>query len=314
MKRPDELQIFDIQGFSLHDGPGCRTLVFFSGCPLRCFWCANPEGQQQRRRLLFRSGRCRSCFTCIQACPNGAVSRLDSSPYPHLDRSGCDRCGDFICAEACPGEALVVSGRRITIAQLMQILNRDRFYWGSRGGVTIGGGEPFQQPQPLLTLLTACREAYIHTAVETCGAAAADDFDAALPLLDWLILDLKHLDEEAHRRGTGASNRSILENLRRLCRSDWPGRLLIRLTLVPGFNDDVGHLERLARFLFDLGIAEIQILPLHHLGASKYDQLGLDDPATQVPVPDAGKMADSAAIFRSRGLVCHLGAEESIPE
>jgi len=245
----------------------------------------------------------------MSACPFEAIGKLEGSPYPHFDRSRCEACDDFSCADVCLGEALVVSGRMMGVGEIMKILNRDRFYWGSRGGVTFGGGEPFGQPSPLLQLLTACRDTYIHTAVETSGAARPADFSAALPFIDWLFFDIKHLESKAHRKGTGLGNELIQENLKALCQSTWPGRLLIRFTVVPGFNDDWDHLVKLALFLCNLGITDIEIQPLHHLGASKYTQLGQTDAASALLVPSPARMLEIAGIFRAHSLNCFEGGE-----
>jgi len=201
-----------------------------------------------------------------------------------------------------------MAGKTVAAGEVLKVLERDRFYWGGRGGVTFSGGEPLQQPVFLRLLLEACRLAQIHTAVETSGQCAGDTLAGVLPWIDWLFFDIKHLDGDAHRLGTGMDNRQILENLEAVRRSGWPGRLMIRLTVVPGFNDSGGHLRRLAAFLGDLGIKEINLLPLHRLGQSKYRQLGLEDRSAGIAPPTARQMDQAAAVFLSHGLQCHVGS------
>jgi pyruvate formate lyase activating enzyme len=302
--------IFDIQGYSVHDGPGCRTLVFLSGCPLRCAWCANPEGQLLRPRLMVRQAKCaHTHYRCVSACPHHAA-RLDSGNiYPAFDRAMCDRCGTLDCVQSCLHEALIVAGRFYNVDDLMRILGRDQGYWGDRGGVTFGGGEPLVQAEFLLAVLRRCRSAYIHTAIETCAHVDRDVLMQALEWADWLFADIKHMDSAEHSRGTGAGNELILDNIRAVASAGWDGRLIIRVPLVPGFNDAAENLLAIAEFVAGLSLREVNLLPFHRLGASKYEQLGLAYAFAEVAAPTAESVHAARGIFEAAGLQCYVGSD-----
>ncbi|MBN1946017.1 MAG: glycyl-radical enzyme activating protein [Bradymonadales bacterium] len=305
--------IFDIQGHAVHDGPGCRTLVFLSGCSLRCRWCANPEGQLMRPRLMVAANRCADhCTRCLKACPQGAI-RLDPLGTPgkrlRFDRSLCDRCDDFPCVTACYHQALSICGRQIRLDDLMRILQRDRSFWGPEGGVTFTGGEPLVQADFLIAALRECHRSWMHTAVETCAQVPTADLLSALDSLDWLLVDLKQMDPARHRQGTGVDNRLILDNLRAVASSGWSGRLVIRLPLIPGYNDDPVNLAATLRFLEEIGAGELEILPLHRLGQSKYEQLGMADPYVDQSPPSQERVEEIRCFFAAGGIACHCGGD-----
>ncbi|MBC7222650.1 glycyl-radical enzyme activating protein, partial [Candidatus Bipolaricaulota bacterium] len=214
--------IFDIQRFSVHDGPGIRTTVFLKGCPLRCRWCHNPEGISPHPELMFFDYKCLGCCTCARVCPQKAIIFPEAwgengKSLPQLAREKCTGCG--LCAEACPSGAWRLVGQRITVEELVSVLERDLLlYDRSAGGVTFSGGEPLFQPEFLLAALKACKDLGIHTAVDTSGFAPAPLFERIASFVDLFLFDLKPMDEEEHRRYTGASNRPIHENLRVLVR------------------------------------------------------------------------------------------------
>ena len=203
--------LFDIQSFSVHDGPGCRTTLFFMGCPLRCTWCANPEGWESRSRMLYRATKCThkaaGCVRCIKSCPHQALSvdGVGISPIV-IDRSCCTPCTTFECTKACLQEAMVICGKWRSVSDLMKILNRDRHYWGSSGGVTCSGGDALVQMDFLTALLKSCREAYIHTALETSACFVRERFLAAMKYVDFAFIDIKHMDPVKHLEQTGVSN------------------------------------------------------------------------------------------------------------
>jgi pyruvate formate lyase activating enzyme len=297
--------VFDIQGFSVHDGPGCRTLVFLAGCPLRCSWCSNPEGMLRRPRLMYRAERCRPHrFRCVAACPSGAVTPADDGGGVVIDRSYCARCSTLACVDACFSQALAVAGRWLEVDELMAVIRRDSDYWGADGGVTFGGGEPLAQPDFLHAVLERCRRAYIHTAVETSALCDRRHLLAALAWLDWLFVDLKHLDSRRHREETGVGNEDILANLEAVAASGWGGRLVVRVPVVPGFNDDPANLEATADRVRQLGLDEVQLMPFHRLGASKYAQLGLDYRWAEVDGVPPERLAELTGIVTDRGLRC----------
>jgi glycyl-radical enzyme activating protein len=303
--------IFDIQGHSIHDGPGSRTLVFLSGCPLHCAWCCNPEGLLLRQRLMFKQQLCSNCSErCVAACPTGAVVPSVPGGNPvTLNREQCHACENFDCAKACYYGALQISGRWFTVEELMRILNRDRQYWGSGGGVSFSGGEPLLQRHFIAAVLTGCREGYISTAVETTCHIEPDFLRAILPLVDWIFVDIKHMDPLKHYEAVGADNTIILSNIRMIAASGWKGRLIVRAPVIPGFNDSVDNAEATVHFVKEVGLKEINLLPFHRLGTSKYDQLGMVYAFAQQPPPPVSLLSDLAGIYESAGLKCWVGAD-----
>jgi pyruvate formate lyase activating enzyme len=303
--------VFDIQAHSVHDGPGCRTTVFLSGCPLRCSWCANPEGLLPRPRLMVRTSRCRADgYPCVDACPHGAV-RTDPAEAqpPRFDRALCGTCEERSCIPACPNGALELSGRRMSVTELLRILERDRDYWGSDGGVTFSGGEPLLQSAFLLAALDACAAAYIHTVIETSAHADPELVSAVASKTDWLFVDLKHASSEAHRIGTGVGNERILANLRRLADRHTETRLVVRIPIIPGFNDSPEDLRAAGRLLGELGLVEVNLLPFHRMAASKYEQLGLRYAHAETEPPTPAEMVKHQEILTDMGLRCYVGSE-----
>jgi pyruvate formate lyase activating enzyme len=259
--------VFDLKKYSINDGPGIRTTVFFKGCPLRCRWCHNPEGQSFAPEVMIRASRCLAdCSECVAACPEDAVIKTAGAPV--LDRQKCNTCGQ--CTDVCPAEAIEMVGRRLSSAQLLREIEKDRiFQEQSGGGVTFSGGEPLSQPDFLSEILEHCRKKEIHTAVDTCGFAAADVLERIASKTDLFLYDLKVIDEKRHRAFTGESNSLIIENLRRLAAMG--KKIMIRLPVVPGVNDNEENIRDTARFLGSLGtVSEISLLPYHKLGRDKY--------------------------------------------
>jgi pyruvate formate lyase activating enzyme len=303
--------IFDVQGHSIHDGPGTRTLVFLSGCPLRCAWCSNPEGLLPQPRLMYKAQRCKDCPSrCVAACPkHAAQGSLDPGMPIAFHREHCEGCAAQDCVAVCYQQALQTSGRWYTLDEVMRLLNRDRSYWGDEGGVTFTGGEPFFQQDFVLPLLKRCQDASIGACVETSGYVPRATLEAALPLIEWLFVDLKHMDAARHQEATGVSNKPILDNLRWITDSGWTGRLLIRMPVIPGFNDSAEHAAATADFLADLGLPEINLLPFHRLGASKYEQLGMPYAYADQPAPSPQDLALLREVYRKRNIACYLGSD-----
>lgn len=304
--------VFDIQGYSVHDGPGCRTLVFLSGCPLRCQWCANPEGMELRPALLFRATKCRrkayDCTRCAQACPKGAIAPAEPDALLTIDREACRTCDSYDCAKACAHEALATAGKWLTVSELMRVINRDRQYWGDIGGVTFTGGEPLLQREFILAMLKRCREAYVQTAVETSACVETEHFLETMRHVDWAFVDLKHMDPRRHQEKTGITNSLILNNVRTLSKSGWPGRLILRIPVIEGFNDTEENLAATASFMERVGFFEVNVLPFHRMGDSKWTQLGKEYPyRDQAPTADE-KMWQIQQFFLERGLACYVGS------
>ncbi len=298
--------IFDIQGLSMHDGPGCRTLVFFSGCTLNCFWCSNPEGIPAKPPLLYYHPNCILCGNCAKGCPHDAIV-IDRDRIK-ISREKCFLCAHTVCAEHCLTNALRLGGYEITLPELFRIIMRDSNYWGSNGGVTLTGGEPLLQIDFVLEFLKKCYDSYIHTAIETCGNLPWSYFKRVIPFLDWIFFDLKHLDPHEHERGTTANNKFILDNARKLA-AEYPGRLIFRLPYIPGFNDSESGILTTISFLKEIGKNEINILPLHHLGREKYKMLDRDYYIETHSLPTTDNLSTAQKIFNNAGITCYLGSQ-----
>jgi len=274
---------YDIQGFSVHDGPGIRTTVFLKGCPLRCPWCHSPESREFRTELNWMSMRClgvKDCGMCLPVCSRGAITEgsITQNPageeivYPSVDKSKCDDCG--ACAKACKADALYMCGTDQTIDEVMHRVLRDRpFFDESGGGVTISGGECLWQPEFTIELLKRCKGNGLHTAVDTTGYVKREIIEKVLPHADLFLYDLKCMDSSLHRQVIGVPNELILENAGRIARAG--GRLWIRIPVIPLLNDSEEHFEKYAAFLSGISdsVDIVQLLPYHRMGVSKHDRL-----------------------------------------
>lgn len=298
--------LFDIQGFSVHDGPGCRTLIFLKGCSLKCQWCSNPEGISPNPEPLYKVEKCNADKLCMNECPHGAIT--DVGNCLEFDRMTCRTCTTFECVDACCTGALKQGGYNITVDQLYNIISRDRQYWGERGGITITGGEPFAQPDFSHELLRRCYEAYIHTAAETCGNVPWKNISLSTPWLDWIFFDLKHMDAEIHKRITGSDNHLILANAMKLG-NEFSGKLMFRMPLIPGINDHSNHIREMSEFILAAGREEINILPVHHLGREKYKLIQRSYYTDDFRSPSAMELRNVQEMFNSYGVTCHIGSQ-----
>ena len=299
--------IFDIQGFSVHDGPGCRTLIFMKGCPLRCSWCSNPEGQLPYPEPLYRHEKCLMDLNCVTACTHQAIRQHENSLV--IQKEHCRECVGHECIGSCYSRALELAGYTITLDDLFTKIQRDRPFWGSGGGITLTGGEPFVQHEFTYRFLKKCYNSHIHTAIETCGSIPWQNIEPSLEFLDWIFYDLKHADSVKHHTETGAGNELIFENALKISQR-FNGRLIYRLPLIPAYNDSHEAIAGLASFIKSTGRYEINILPMHHLGSEKYILAGKENYRWKSrPIPDADSLSRVKGWFEDLGVKCYLGSE-----
>ena len=273
--------VFNIQRFSIHDGPGIRTTVFMKGCPLKCGWCSNPESQELLPQLMVRDIKCTACGQCVETCPKNAVT-LTKERGRQIDWDLCSQC--FECVEGCLYGSLEVIGKYMGIEEIVKEVEQDRiFYKNSGGGVTISGGDPMLQHQFVLRLLKALKEESFHTALDTSGYASEEIFDEILHYVDLILFDIKQLNSEKHLRYTGVSNDLILTNARIASKKV---RTWFRIPLIEGFNDSPEDMKRAAQMAKELGVEKISILPYHEGGQSKSSQIGKSYSMSQAKAPD----------------------------
>lgn len=289
--------IFNIQKFCLHDGPGIRTTVFFKGCNLRCKWCANPESQLAKLQLTLDQAKCTGCGACVAACPKDA--RTITERLSHVDESRCDGCGT--CVESCPNGAIAIEGTAMDIERVLAEVGKDKvFYEKSGGGVTLSGGEVLLQKEFAMELARRLREENIHVAIETAGAVPEKVLSSMLEEVDYVLMDLKHYDSAAHREGTGQGNEQVLANLKILRDSGVP--YLVRIPVIPGFNDKTTDAAAFARLLQNLAIKEVQLLPFHRLGCHKYELLGQSYDYADTPSMQPEDLKDYSREFARMGI------------
>ena len=292
--------VFNVQKYSVHDGPGIRTIVFLKGCSLSCRWCSNPESQQREPELAFNAGRClgvSKCGHCIMACPYGSIT-LGEDDKLRIDRSHCTAC-HMPCAAACPAQGLLVYGKQRTVDDVLNVVEQDMaFYARSGGGLTLSGGEPLLQGEFAVALLREARARRIKTAVETCGMVSAETVRAAAEYLNYVLFDIKHMDSAEHEAQTGLSNRHILENFRILAEEFPDLPILARTPIIPGFNDSEQAVTAIAQFLKPYDRVEYEMLPYHRLGTQKYQFLDRPVPMGEVKL-DAEHMNRLQAVAQS---------------
>ncbi|SHI21684.1 pyruvate formate lyase activating enzyme [Sporobacter termitidis DSM 10068] len=294
--------VFNIQRYSIDDGPGVRTTVFLKGCPLSCLWCSNPESQRGLPEITYRYTSCKRCGTCVQVCPAGAVT-LDGGGV-HIDRDACTLCEE--CVHHCVPEALKVSGKKMTVDEVFKVVKRDAdYYEASGGGVTASGGEILAQADFVAALFRRCREAGYHTNADTCGFGDPAALCKILEYSDLVFFDLKHLDPAKHREYCGQSNELILDNLARVVKKGVP--MVIRVPLIPGYNNSEDNLRALAETVkAAAGDAPVNLLPYHRYGANKYRMVDMTYRLEDVPELTQEELNKAKAIIDSYGLACEI--------
>ncbi|MFA8301056.1 MAG: 4-hydroxyphenylacetate decarboxylase activase [Hyphomicrobiales bacterium] len=300
--------IFDVQSFSVHDGPGTRTTIFLKGCPLKCEWCCNPESWSKHMEVLYRSFKCKGCGKCVSLCNKHAIS-IDDNKGLRFDKSLCNDCTSFECVDACCNEAIELIGKEYSVDDVINLLLRHQNSWGDDGGVTFSGGESLYQREFLLEVLKKCQQHYIHTAIETTAFCKTEAFLEVMKYVDFSFIDIKHMDSDQHKKKTGVSNELILHNIIKLIESDWDGHLIIRVPLIEGFNDNEENINRVVEFMNNVGLKEVNLLPFHRMGESKWTGIGKEySYAENQPTPES-IMNEFQTIFESKGISCYLGGD-----
>lgn len=278
--------VFNIQRFSVHDGPG-------SGCPLRCAWCCNPESQLHSPQLAFNRNKCigrDECGACLTACQEEAIVTRGDQPEISVDRARCTNCG--ACEQSCPSKALEMFGRCMSVDEVIREVQQDTcFYSRSAGGLTVSGGEPLSQPEFTVALLTAARDQGLDTAIETCGHAKWSDLEWVCEHVDGVFYDIKSFDARKHRQFTGVTNQLILENFDRLAGTYTNMPIVVRTPVIPGFNDAAEEIIRIANFIRRFSNVSYELLPYHAFGESKYTLLGRRFPMYDVRPPAVERLS-----------------------
>lgn len=300
--------IFDIQSFSVHDGPGCRTTVFMSGCPLSCKWCANPESWSRKTHIMFSELSCKydkGCSVCKDKCTQGGLSFNDTNKLI-LNLEICNSCTTFECVKACYYNALKCCSKEYSVDELMTVLKRDSNNWRSNGGVTFSGGEPFMQKDFLKSTLKKCKENNFHTAIETSAYVDEETFLDVMNYIDFAFIDIKHMNREKHKEKTGVYNDLILKNISSLANSNWRGRLVIRVPIINGFNSDDENISHLMDFMHSNNLVEINILPFHRMGESKWAQLGKEYAYKDCGDISEARLEEIQDMFLENGIACYV--------
>ena len=292
--------IIEIQRWSMSDGPGTRTVVFLKGCPLHCPWCANPESQDRLPQVGIFPSRCVECHACVRDCPEGVAIPAQKGSFSN---GNCTQCGQ--CIEACHSGARTWMGEEMSADQVVQLIQKDMvFYRKSFGGVTFSGGEPLMQPEFLKEMVEGCRELGIHTAIETCGFFDWESAKNTIKLVDFVLFDIKHMDDKKHKELTGVSCNRILENAKNFSQLDIP--MVIRIPIIPSINDSKENVRAIAKFVRDNlpGVIGIEILPYHLLGLSKYDALGQPYKLHHIKPPNDAHMRALRELITAERVFC----------
>ena len=295
--------VFNIQRFSIQDGPGIRTTVFLKGCPLHCTWCSNPESQNFKPEIVHRDSLCNKCGLCIDVCPEKAISIRDKGVS--INRNICTNCGN--CTEVCLPGALKILGQKMSAGEVFLEIKKDAdFFWNSGGGVTASGGEPLVQPDFVAALFKLCQDNGIDTCIETCGYASAEALEKVLPYTSLFLYDVKIRNGKSHREWTGASNKQILKNLEMTLASGVP--VTMRVPLIPGINDSDQELKEIARIAMDSlkKPGKVELLPYHKFGMGKYQQLDREYELTELTTQEAPELEKMKGLLESFGLECEV--------
>jgi pyruvate formate lyase activating enzyme len=296
-------RIFNIQRFSVQDGPGIRTTIFLKGCPLACPWCSNPESQKTSSELAHIRSLCDGCGRCPEVCDPEAIS-LENGGVT-IDRERCDGCGR--CIEVCATDALKMFGREISVEEAFLEAKKDELYYrNSKGGVTASGGEPLFQSQFVSAFFKRCQEAGMHTALDTCGYASRSSLEEVLEYTDLVLFDLKLIDNDAHTEIAKVPSTPILENARAVAESGIP--MIARIPLIPRLTDAEENIRAITRFVKELGrgVVAVNVLPYHRFGLSKYEMLDREYELGDLKPPSEEGLDAIVAAFESLDLDCEI--------
>ncbi len=290
--------VFNIQKFSVHDGPGIRTIVFLKGCTLRCRWCSNPESQRAEPEMAYNNLRClglSNCVRCVEACTANAISRGEDDKVT-VDRTRCDGCPRY-CVDACPAQSIITYGNNKSVDEVLAMVEQDAaFYARSSGGMTLSGGEPLLQRDFMLALLREAKRRRVNTSMETCAMAPWENLNEACRHLDSILFDIKSLNAEKHKEQTGVSPDPILANFTRMMETYPSLPVQVRTPIIPGFNDNVEDIVAIAELVRKYANATYEILPYHRLGTQKYAFLGRECPMGEVKLDESKMEAIQKAI------------------
>lgn len=254
--------------------------------------------------------RTQDCTRCIPKCPHQAISIIDEKEIPlAIDWEKCRHCESHECVDACLQEAFVPASRDMKVSELMKIFDRDRHYWSGKGGATFSGGDPMYQKDFLQAVLKECRNAYIHTAIETSGFFPQETYLTTMKYVDFAFNDLKHMDSDKHKEKTGVPNGLILANIAALAQSDWPGRLVLRSPVIEGFNDSKENMAAIAEFMHSVGLTEFNLLPFHRLGDSKWKSCGMVYPYSMYEATPPEKLEALQKVLLDLGIKAYVGSD-----
>lgn len=289
--------IFNIQKYSVNDGPGIRTVVFFKGCPLRCQWCSNPESQSAKVQILHDHKKCIHCLHCTKICPQDAITEV--SGRIQIDHNKCTGC--LRCVSECPQYALSSEGEERDVQSILEVVLQDvPFYEESGGGITLSGGEVMAQPEFAQELLKAAKEEGLHTCIETTGFTAPEIFRKVIENVDFILMDMKHANPAKHKSGTGVTNQTIIENMKYAISAGKP--VLPRIPVIPGFNDTLQDAQEISDLLSEIKAKSCQLLPFHQFGENKYELLGMEYAYKDKNAYHRDDLQDYIKVFTDRGI------------